>query len=130
MLPLHLQLINSVTSVDCFLKMLIVLCVVPVAAPSEAVLGKETIAQIVLINFIGEVLTAVSVSFTSGGRDIGVSVSGFVKDDIRVVVRVDVYGKAIGMLGKACGAVHYSVIKTGGIVICHGGGVVAAVLIY
>lgn len=122
MLPLRL--------VDCFLEMLVILCGIPVAAPGEAVFGKEAVAQIIFVNFIGEVLAAVSVNFTAGRGDIGISAAVFVKDNVGVVVGIHIYGKAIGMLGKARSAVNNPVIKAGGVVVRHGSGIVAAVFVY
>ena len=110
MLPLRLH-DKFVKSVDGLLKMLVILEGIPVAAPGEAMLGKETVAQIVLIDFIGEVLTAVGIDFTAGRGDIGIAVAIFVEDDVGVVIRIHVYGKAVGMFGEACGSIHHSVIK-------------------
>ena len=46
--------------------MLIVFAVVPVSAPTETVLGKQFITQIIFIDFIGKGLAAVGVALCAG----------------------------------------------------------------
>ena len=118
-----------ISSIQLFLKMLIIFCGIPVAAPGEAVFGKEAVAEIVLINLVGEVLAAVSVHLTAGRRDIGAAIAVLIIDHIGVVVGVYVNGKSVGMFGQVRGAVHYPVIEAGSVIIRHGGGVITIVLI-
>ena len=92
-----LQYNIDILSVQLFLKMLIILCGIPVAAPGEAVFGKEAVAEIVLVNLVCEVLAAVSVYFTTGRGDIGAAVAVLVIDYIGIVVRVYVNGKSVGV---------------------------------
>lgn len=109
--------------------MLIVLGRIPVAAPGKAVFGKETVAQIILVNLIGKALTAVGVDFAAGRGDIVAAVLVSVKDHIGIVVWVHVDGKPIGMFGQIRGAVDDPVVKAGGIIFRHRGGIVTVILI-
>lgn len=72
--------------------MLIVFGGIPVAAPSEAVFGKETVTQIVLVNLVGEVLAAVGIDFAAGRGDVIAAVLVSVKNHIGIVVGIDVDG--------------------------------------
>ena len=78
--------------------MLIVLSGIPVTAQGEAVFGEKAVAQIGFINFVGEALAAVSIHFTARRGNISASVAVFVKDHIRVIVRVNINGKAVCVL--------------------------------
>ena len=107
--------------------MLVVFTGVPIPAPGEAVFGEKAVAQIGFINFIGEVFGAVGVGFAPAGGDVRGSI-GF-KNYIRVKERIDINRQAVSMFGEVGCAVHYPVIKAGGIIVLHGEGIVSIVFI-
>ena len=79
--------------------MLVVFCGVPVAAPSEAMGGKEAVAQVVFVDLVGEALAAVRIDFAAGRGNVIASVGVSVKDDVGVVVGVYVDSQPVGVLG-------------------------------
>ena len=109
--------------------MLVILTGIPVTAPDKAMLFKQFVAQIVFVNFIREILGAVSVDLTAFGGDVGFTASIFIKDNIGIIKGIDVNGTSDGMLGETAGTVYGSVIKAGGIVIQHGGCVITAIFV-
>lgn len=115
--------------INFLLKMLIILSGVPVAAPGKAVLGKEAVAKIIFIDFISKALTAVSINFAAGRGNIVAPVGVFAKDHVGVIVGVDVNGETISMFGEVGRAVHYPIVETGSIVVCHGSGIIPVVLV-
>ena len=108
-------------SVNLFLEMLVIFGRVPVAAPGETVLGEKAVAQIVLVDLVGEALAAVGIDFAAGWRDIVASVTVSAKDHIGIIVGVDVNGQSVGVLGEAGSAVNDPVVETGSIIFCHRG---------
>lgn len=109
--------------------MLIIFAGIPIAAPGKAVFDKETVAEVVFIDLVGKIQTAVGVNLTSCGRNIGIVRAVFVEDYIRIIERVDINGKAVGVLRETGSAVHDTVVKAGSVIICHGSRVIAIVLI-
>ena len=83
------------------LEMLIILRVLPVTSPCEAVLGEETVAKVSLHNLVGKILRAVNVRTGGGGFDDGTPIP---LADKRIVKRVDVDGHAPAMARQTPGA--------------------------
>ena len=109
--------------------MLVVLRGIPITAPCEAALGKKAVAQIILVDLISEILTAVGIDFTAGWGDIVTSVSVPVKNHIGIIVGVDIDGKSVGVFGQTGCAVNDPVVKAGSIIFRHGGGIISAILV-
>ena len=57
------------------LEVLVVLDAVPVAAPGKTVFNKQLVAQVVLIDLIGEIDRAVCVVFRANGRYMQAAIS-------------------------------------------------------
>ena len=115
--------------INCLLKMLIILTGIPASAPGKSMFFKKPVAQIVFIDFVREIPGTVGIYLTSRRRDIGLIVFSLAKHHIRVIKRVNVNGTAQGMLGKMVSTVYNPVIEAGGIIIQHGGSVVAVIFI-
>ena len=77
------------------LKMLVILAVAPVAAPDEAPFGKQLVTQIIVVDLVGEVLAAVKVGSCRDRLD---DLFAVYRLGVRVVERIDVYGKPQTML--------------------------------
>ena len=76
--------------------MLVVLHRPPVAAPFEAMLDEEAVAEVVLRNLILERLTAVDVGFARGRLDEHRAV--FLPADTGIIQRIDVDGESTRMV--------------------------------
>ena len=79
--------------------MLVVFTGVPIAAPGETMLDEKLVAEVVFIDFVREVLTAVCVGFAALRRDVGLAGAVLVVDHVWVIKRIDVDGRAVGVLG-------------------------------
>lgn len=108
--------------------MLVVFDTVPGAAPDEAVLCEETVAEVALHNLVGKVSGTVDVGLAIGGLDNHCAV--FPVTDVGVVERVDVYCQSSGMIGEFFGAGHRAVAKAAGVVVAHLAFVVGIVFIW
>lgn len=83
------------------LEVLVVLAVVPVASPVEACLGEEAVAEVVVVDLVGEVPGAVAVGGSRGGLyEEGAVFEVLV---VGVVEGVDVDGESAGVLGEPRG---------------------------
>ena len=79
--------------------MLIIFAGTPVAAPGEAVLCKQHKGRIFCVDLIGERLTAVGVELAPGGSDVDRTVPP--SGDVRIIKRIEVDGKSVGVEGSA-----------------------------
>ena len=77
--------------------MLVVFHRPPRSAPGKAILKKQLIAEVTLVDLIFEVLLAVTVGFGCGWLNHLLSVLAC--PDIRVIERIDVNGEAFGVIG-------------------------------
>ena len=89
-------------------------------------LGKQLVTQVLTVNLIWKIRTAVCVFFCILRRNQHFSVFCA---HIGIVQRIDVYGTSIGVIGELRLAGYGSVVETGGIVVRHGQFVVCIVLI-
>ena len=107
-----------------FLKVLVIFTAVAVAAPGKAVLDKEPVAQVVLVNFIGKTGCA-----GGGSRRDCLAAILFI-GDAGIVAGIDVQGKSQGVPGKGAVCLGGSIIKTEGIVVLPCGIRVTVVFVY
>ena len=91
------------------LKMLVVLAGVPVAAPLEAGLSEELVAEVVVGDLVGEVPRSVAVRFSGGGFDEQRAVGEGL--DVGIVKRVDVDGQSTGVLRELFGGGNVAVAE-------------------
>ena len=107
--------------------MLIVFGAGPGAAPVEAVLEEEAVAEVAANNLVGEVSVTVDVRRAGGGLD---DTRARWRDAvIGIVERIDVDGLAVGVLGNGAHAGFAPEIETGGIVGQHGRFVIAVIVV-
>ena len=69
------------------LKMLVIFCMFPVAAPLKSMLHKHLVAQIVMVNLMWEFNASVRILFSIGRLYISSAINIF---HIRIIKRVDV----------------------------------------
>ena len=96
--------------------MLVILAAVPRPAPLKAMLDKQLVTQVLPVNLIWKIRTAVCVFTCILRRNQHFSVFCA---HIGIVQRIDVDGTSIGMIGELRLAGYGSVIKAGGIVVRH-----------
>ena len=94
--------------------MLIVFAGAPAAAPGKAMFKEKPVSQIFFVDLIGKVLCSVGIGFASGRSDVDGAV--FFGGDIRVIKRIQINGKAVGVVGELTRR-ESSVIEAGGVVI-------------
>lgn len=94
-----------------FLKMLVILAVLPVASPSESLRLEEAVAEVALLNHINMMLAAVEVGAASGWLHHFLAV--FQPFVIGVIERVDVDGKSLAMLRYGMGMRDETEVETG-----------------
>lgn len=78
-----------------FLEVLVVLAGVPGTSPGKSVPDKEFVAQIVFIDLVGKTALTVGVRLGGDGRYLLTAVLSV--GDVRIVKRVHINGKAVGM---------------------------------
>ena len=76
--------------------MLVVLYIVPVAAPGKAMFDKEPVAQVFLCNFVGKAQVSVGIGQGRGGGDLFGAILRV--GNVRIVQGIDVNSQAIGVL--------------------------------
>ena len=82
--------------------MLVVFHGAPGAAPDEAVLDEELVAEIIGGDLVTEVLLAIDIRQARGGLDDAMTVFLTITD-VRVVEGIDIDGQAVGMLRQVFG---------------------------
>ena len=97
--------------------MLIVLAGAPVAAPPEAGLGEEAVAEVAAGDLVGEGLRAVAVYYGGGGLHVAGAVRAVLV--VGIVERVDVDGQSAGMLRQRLTAGDGAVAEGRRVVVAH-----------
>ena len=97
------------------------------SAPGEAMLFEQLITQIILVDLIREGSVSVRIHCCTLRRYPFAAV--LVIAHIRIIERIDVDGQPQRVLGERRRSFHRAIVKTGGIIIFHGGEIVSAVFV-
>ena len=88
-------------------EMLIVFQRAPTASPTESMLDKKTVAEVLCCNLVFEGFRAVRIGFSSGGLNQQRTV--FLTLYTRVIQRIDINGQSLCMFRQLGAALHHSV---------------------
>ena len=106
--------------------MLVILAILPVAAPFKAMLNEKTVAQIIVIDLTGEVRFPIQIRLSGDWLHDAHAVNHL---RVRVIQRIDIYRQAQPMLGNPGGVGNEAKIEGGGVVVLHGKLVVCVIFV-